>query len=34
MKTELPFAPFLTMAAVFYLFAEPWIRLHFTLSGG
>ncbi len=34
MKTEQPFAPFLTMAAVFYLFAEPWIRLHFRLYGG
>ena len=25
MRTELPFGPFLAMAAVFYLFAEPWI---------
>jgi leader peptidase (prepilin peptidase)/N-methyltransferase len=34
MKTELPFGPFLAMAAVFYLFAEPWLQLHFRLSGG
>ncbi len=34
MKTELPFGPFLAMAAVFYLFAEPWLALHFRLSGG
>jgi leader peptidase (prepilin peptidase)/N-methyltransferase len=31
MKTELPFGPFLAMAAVFYLFAAPWIQLHFKL---
>jgi leader peptidase (prepilin peptidase)/N-methyltransferase len=31
MTTELPFGPFLGLAAVFYLFAEPWIRLHFQL---
>jgi len=34
MRTELPFGPFLAMAAVFYLFAEPWIQLHFHLPGG
>ncbi len=34
MKTELPFGPFLAMAAVLYLFAEPWLALHFRLSGG
>jgi leader peptidase (prepilin peptidase)/N-methyltransferase len=34
MKTELPFGPYLAMAAVFYLFAEPWIRLHFQLLSG
>lgn len=34
MKTELPFGPFLAMAAVFYLFAEPWIQLNFKLLGG
>jgi leader peptidase (prepilin peptidase)/N-methyltransferase len=34
MKTELPFGPFLAMAAVFYLFAEPWIRVHFQLVSG
>jgi leader peptidase (prepilin peptidase) / N-methyltransferase len=31
MKTELPFGPFLAMAAVFYVFAAPWIALHFRL---
>jgi leader peptidase (prepilin peptidase)/N-methyltransferase len=31
MKTELPFGPFLAMAALFYLFAAPWISLHFRL---
>ncbi|MEO8841424.1 MAG: prepilin peptidase [Kofleriaceae bacterium] len=31
MRTELPFGPFLAMAAVFYLFAAPWIDLHFRL---
>jgi leader peptidase (prepilin peptidase) / N-methyltransferase len=34
MKTELPFGPFLAIAAVFYLFAEPWLTLHFRLTGG
>jgi leader peptidase (prepilin peptidase)/N-methyltransferase len=34
MRTELPFGPFLAMAALFYLFAEPWIQLHFHLPGG
>jgi len=34
MRTELPFGPFLAMAASFYLFAEPWIHLHFHLPGG
>ena len=34
MRTELPFGPFLAIAAVFYLFAEPWIQLHFRLLGG
>lgn len=29
--SELPFGPFLAGAAVFYLFAEPWIELHFRL---
>jgi leader peptidase (prepilin peptidase) / N-methyltransferase len=33
MRTELPFGPFLAMAALFYLFAEPWIELHFRLPG-
>jgi leader peptidase (prepilin peptidase)/N-methyltransferase len=33
-STELPFGPFLAMGAVFYLFAEPWIQLHFRFAGG
>jgi len=33
MRTELPFGPFLAMAALLYLFAEPWIELHFRLPG-
>jgi leader peptidase (prepilin peptidase)/N-methyltransferase len=31
LRTELPFGPFLCLAALFYLFAEPWIELHFAL---
>ena len=34
MRTELPFGPFLALAAVFYLFAEPWILVNFRLPGG
>jgi leader peptidase (prepilin peptidase) / N-methyltransferase len=34
MRTELPFGPFLAMGALLYLFAEPWIQLHFHLPGG
>ncbi|HMG53930.1 MAG TPA: prepilin peptidase, partial [Kofleriaceae bacterium] len=34
MRAELPFGPFLAMAAVLYLFAEPWIEFHFHLPGG
>jgi leader peptidase (prepilin peptidase) / N-methyltransferase len=34
MRTELPFGPFLAMAAVLYLFAEPWFRIDFILPGG
>jgi leader peptidase (prepilin peptidase) / N-methyltransferase len=34
MRTELPFGPFLAMAAVFYLFAEPWIQVQFAWRGG
>lgn len=34
MRTELPFGPFLAMAAVFYLFAEPWLQIHFRFLGG
>jgi len=33
LRTELPFGPFLAMAAVLYLFAEPWIQFHFHLPG-
>ncbi|HUS30657.1 MAG TPA: prepilin peptidase [Kofleriaceae bacterium] len=31
MTSELPFGPFLSAAAVFYLFAEPWIVVYFRL---
>jgi leader peptidase (prepilin peptidase)/N-methyltransferase len=31
---ELPFGPFLAMAAIFYLFAEPWLVIRFSLLGG
>ncbi len=31
MRTELPFGPFLAAAALFYLFAEPWIVINFRL---
>ena len=31
MQSELPFGPFLAMAAVFYLFAEPFINYYFRL---
>jgi leader peptidase (prepilin peptidase)/N-methyltransferase len=34
LRTELPFGPFLAMAAVLYLFAEPWVQIHFHLPGG
>ena len=34
MKAELPFGPFLAIAAVFYLFAEPWILLQFRFPAG
>jgi leader peptidase (prepilin peptidase)/N-methyltransferase len=34
MRTELPFGPFLAMAASFYLFAEPWIHVNFHVPGG
>jgi leader peptidase (prepilin peptidase)/N-methyltransferase len=34
LRTELPFGPFLAMAATFYLFAEPWLQIHFHLPGG
>ena len=33
MTAELAFGPYLAAAAVFYLFAEPWIELHFRLTG-
>ena len=31
MQAELPFGPFLAMAAVFYLFAEPFLAVYFRL---
>jgi leader peptidase (prepilin peptidase)/N-methyltransferase len=34
MRTELPFGPFLAMAAVLYLFAEPWFHIDFHPPGG
>jgi len=34
MRTEIPFGPYLAAAALFYLFAEPWIQLKFRLLGG
>jgi leader peptidase (prepilin peptidase)/N-methyltransferase len=33
MRTELPFGPFLVVAALFYAFAEPWLLVHFRLPG-
>jgi len=33
MRTELPFGPFLALAALVYLFAEPWILVNFRLPG-
>jgi hypothetical protein len=32
--TEVPFGSFLAMAAVLYLFAEPWVQFYFHLPGG
>jgi leader peptidase (prepilin peptidase)/N-methyltransferase len=34
MRMELPFGPFLCMAATFYLLAEPYLRVHFLFLGG
>lgn len=34
LRVELPFGPFLALAAVFYVFAAPWIQLQFRLPGG
>ena len=34
MQTEIPFGPYLILGAVFYLFAEPWLVLHFRFPGG
>jgi leader peptidase (prepilin peptidase)/N-methyltransferase len=31
MQSELPFGPFLAAAAVFYLFAEPFLAVYFRL---
>ena len=33
MRSEVPFGPYLCAAALFYLFAEPWIQLHFRMFG-
>lgn len=33
MRTELPFGPFLALAATVYLFAEPWLLVNFRLPG-
>jgi len=33
LRVELPFGPFLAVAALFYLFAEPWIWLNLHLPG-
>ncbi len=33
LRMEVPFGPFLAMGAVFYLFAAPWLKLHFHLPG-
>jgi len=33
MRAELPFGVFLSIAAVFYLFAQPWISVSFRLPG-
>ena len=32
--TELPFGPYLAIAAMFYLFAEPWVRISVAWLGG
>jgi Flp pilus assembly protein protease CpaA len=32
--TEVPFGTFLALAAVLWLFAEPWLHIHFHLPGG
>jgi leader peptidase (prepilin peptidase)/N-methyltransferase len=34
MGAEIPFGPYLGAAAMFYMFAEPWIQLNFRLFGG
>ncbi len=34
MRAELPFGPFLAIAATFYVFAESWLHLSFRLPGG
>ncbi|MEZ4364040.1 MAG: prepilin peptidase [Kofleriaceae bacterium] len=32
-QAELPFGPYLAMAAMFYLFAEPWVRINVVWLG-
>lgn len=34
LRTELPFGPFLAVAALVDMFAAPWIDIHFHLPGG
>ena len=34
MRAELPFGPFLAIAATFYVFAESWLHLSFRIPGG
>jgi len=33
MKMELPFGPFLVMGALFFLFAEPYVHIYFSMFG-
>jgi leader peptidase (prepilin peptidase) / N-methyltransferase len=34
MRTELPFGPYLVTAALFYLFAQPWLQLNIGFRAG
>ncbi len=33
-RTEIPFGPYLALAAMFFLFAEPWVRITVPWLGG